>query len=46
MLLIGFGQLKTIFISKEDKEKTTFYTDHGTFYYQKMPFGLKNVGAT
>lgn len=29
----------------EDKEKTTFHTDRGTFYYQKMPFGLKNVGA-
>lgn len=35
-----------ILMSKEDKEKTTFYTDHGAFCYTKMPFGLKNAGAT
>ena len=35
-----------ILMSKEDEEKTTFYTDHGTFCYTKMPFGLKNAGAT
>ncbi|XP_023745788.1 uncharacterized protein LOC111893943 [Lactuca sativa] len=35
-----------ILMSKEDKEKTAFYTDHGTFCYTKMPFGLKNAGAT
>ncbi|KAI3708072.1 hypothetical protein L2E82_37106 [Cichorium intybus] len=33
-------------MKKEDEEKTTFYTDHGTFCYQKMSFGLKNAGAT
>ncbi|KAI3739905.1 hypothetical protein L2E82_30317 [Cichorium intybus] len=31
---------------KEDEDKTAFYTDHGTFCYQKMPFGLKNARAT
>ncbi|XP_052627159.1 uncharacterized protein LOC128133680 [Lactuca sativa] len=35
-----------ILMSKEDEEKTAFYTDHGTFCYTKMPFGLKNAGAT
>ncbi|XP_052627003.1 uncharacterized protein LOC128133558 [Lactuca sativa] len=33
-------------MSKEDEEKTAFYTDHGTFCYTKMPFGLKNAEAT
>ncbi|GKE74317.1 reverse transcriptase domain-containing protein [Tanacetum coccineum] len=31
---------------KEDEEKTTFYTNHGTYCYVKIPFDLKNVGAT
>lgn len=34
-----------ILMSKEDEEKTTFYTNHGAFCYTKMPFGLKNVGG-
>ena len=29
-----------------DQEKTTFITLHGLYYYNIMPFGLKNVGAT
>ena len=29
-----------------DVEKTTFITLHGLFYYNVMPFWLKNVGAT
>ncbi|GKA97874.1 reverse transcriptase domain-containing protein [Tanacetum coccineum] len=33
-------------MAKEDKEKTTFITSQGIFYYTKMPFGLRNVGAT
>jgi hypothetical protein len=30
----------------KDQHKTTFICPWGTFTYRKMPFGLKNVGAT
>ncbi|GJY84825.1 reverse transcriptase domain-containing protein [Tanacetum coccineum] len=33
-------------MAKEDEEKTEFITSQGIFYYSKMPFGLKNTGAT
>ena len=33
-------------ICKEDEEKTSFITPYGTYCYVKMPFGLKNAGAT
>nr|KAJ0203527.1 hypothetical protein LSAT_V11C500233290 [Lactuca sativa] len=33
-------------MSTNDEEKTAFYTDNGTFCYTKMPFRLKNAGAT
>ncbi|GJR58946.1 reverse transcriptase domain-containing protein [Tanacetum coccineum] len=39
----GYHQIQ---MSKEDEEKTTFYMDQGTYCYTKMPFGLKNAGAT
>ncbi|GJZ53818.1 reverse transcriptase domain-containing protein [Tanacetum coccineum] len=39
----GYHQIKT---AKEDEEKTTFITNQGIFCYSKMPFGLRNVGAT
>ena len=29
-----------------DQEKTSIVSGQGTYYYQVMPFGLKNVGAT
>ncbi|XP_035843947.1 uncharacterized protein LOC118490420 [Helianthus annuus] len=35
-----------ILMKVEDEEKTAFHTDKGIFCYQKMPFGLKNAGAT
>ncbi|GJX07464.1 reverse transcriptase domain-containing protein [Tanacetum coccineum] len=33
-------------MAKEDEEKTAFITCQVIFYYSKMPFGLKNAGAT
>jgi hypothetical protein len=39
----GYHQIQ---MAQEDEEKTSFYAEHGTFCYEKMPFGLKNAGAT
>ncbi|GKC78837.1 reverse transcriptase domain-containing protein, partial [Tanacetum coccineum] len=39
----GYHQIK---MAEEDEEKTAFITSQGIFCYKKMPFGLKNVGAT
>ncbi|GKA16353.1 reverse transcriptase domain-containing protein [Tanacetum coccineum] len=33
-------------MAEEDEDKTAFFTGEGVFCYQKMPFGLKNAGAT
>ena len=30
----------------EDQEKTTFITPKGCYCYTRMPFGLRNTGAT
>ncbi|GJX57449.1 reverse transcriptase domain-containing protein [Tanacetum coccineum] len=39
----GYHQIK---MAKEDEEKTAFTTSQGIFCYSKMPFGLRNAGAT
>nr|GEW81893.1 reverse transcriptase domain-containing protein [Tanacetum cinerariifolium] len=39
----GYHQIK---MAEEDEEKTAFITSQGIFCYSKMPFGLKNAGAT
>ncbi|GJT68399.1 reverse transcriptase domain-containing protein [Tanacetum coccineum] len=39
----GYHQIQ---MAKKDEEKITFYTDQGTYCYTKMPFRLKNAGAT
>ena len=33
-------------MAPEDKEKTCFIIEWGTYCYRVMSFGLKNVGAT
>jgi len=40
---LGYNQIQ---MHPNDKEKTTFMTDSNNFYYEIIPFGLKNVGAT
>ena len=39
----GYNQIR---MDPNDQEKTSFMTGQGTYCYQVMPFGLKNVGAT
>ncbi|GJW00462.1 reverse transcriptase domain-containing protein [Tanacetum coccineum] len=39
----GVSQIQ---MAKDDEEKTAFHTSQGVYCYTKMPFGLKNVGAT
>ena len=42
----GFFGYNQIRIKLDDQHNTAFICPWGTFAYQKMPFGLKNVGAT
>ncbi|GKE59279.1 reverse transcriptase domain-containing protein [Tanacetum coccineum] len=39
----GYHQIQ---MAKEDEEKTAFITSQEIFCYTKMPFGLRNAGAT
>nr|GEW29145.1 reverse transcriptase domain-containing protein [Tanacetum cinerariifolium] len=39
----GYHQIK---LAEPDEEKTAFHTGQGVYCYTKMPFGLKNAGAT
>ncbi|GKA28211.1 reverse transcriptase domain-containing protein, partial [Tanacetum coccineum] len=39
----GYHQIK---MAKENEEKTSFITSQGIFCYSKMPFGMRNAGAT
>ncbi|GJW47702.1 reverse transcriptase domain-containing protein [Tanacetum coccineum] len=39
----GYHQIQ---MAKEDEEKNAFITSQGIFCYTKVPFGLRNVGAT
>eukprot|EP00253_Pinus_taeda_P015232 PITA_15232 len=45
-LLDGFSGFNQILVHPDDQDKTAFTTPWGTFKYVKMPFGLKNAGAT
>jgi hypothetical protein len=42
----GFSGYNQIQIKLEYQHKMTFICPWGTFSYRKMPFGLKNIGAT
>ena len=42
----SFSGYSQITIRPEDQHKTSFIFPWGTFAYKKMPFGLKNAGAT
>jgi hypothetical protein len=42
----GFSGYNQIDILPTNQHKITFICPWGTFAYQKLPFGLKNVGAT
>ena len=42
----AFSGYNQISMDPDDQEKTSFVTRQGTYCYQVMPFGLKNVGAT
>lgn len=45
-LLDGFSSFNQILVHPNDQDKIAFTTPWGTFKYVKMPFGLKNAGAT
>ena len=45
-MLDSFSGYNQVLVIEADKEKTTFITSWETYSYARMPFGLKNVGAT
>lgn len=45
-LLDNYFGYNQILVHEDDQDKTTFTTPWGTFHYTKIPFGLKNAGAT
>jgi hypothetical protein len=45
-MLDGFSGYNQVLVVEEDREKTTFITPWETYAYARMPFGLKNAGAT
>lgn len=42
----AYSRYNQIRMNPKDEEKTSFITNRGLYYYQVMPFGLKNAGAT
>ena len=46
VFLDAYKRYHQIEMSEQDQEKTVFITEHGTYCYKTIPFGLKNAGAT
>ena len=44
--LDAFSGYHQILMVEEDQEKTAFITPKGCYCYTRMPFGLRNTGAT
>lgn len=44
-LMNGFSSYNQIKIAPKDQDKTAFTCLWGTFYWNIIPFGLKNAGA-
>ena len=44
--LDAFSGYNKILMHLDDEEKTSFISERGTYCYKRMPFGLKNAGAT
>ena len=44
--LDAFSGYHQILMAVEDQEKTAFITPKGCYCYTRMPFGLRNAGAT
>lgn len=42
----GYKGYHQIQMHEDNKDKTSFYIEKGTFCYVKMLFGLRNTGAT
>ncbi|CAL8076786.1 unnamed protein product [Prunus armeniaca] len=42
----AYSGYNMIFMNPADNEHTTFITNRGLYYYNVMPFGLKNAGPT
>jgi len=38
----GYNQIP---MAEEDKQKTAFMTESGNYYFNVMPFGLRNAGG-
>ena len=45
-LLNGFSGYNQVVVEKEDRLKTTFRSQWGTFAYRMIPFGLIDTGVT
>jgi hypothetical protein len=45
-MLDGISGYNQVLAAEEDREKTTFITPWETYAYARIPFGLKNDGAT